>query len=215
MSEQNSKSTISAENLAKLCGYSERYLLDLARAGTFPKAKKGQYETIPSLTGLFTHFRNQLDTSLLGSYSSMQQCAASTGIPLKILSMAKRKGCDAFVSSRVNTKPLIAWLFSQNDDDSNVNWSSELNKEKTFRERIKRQKDEGMVIDRELVQEFALNVMSVIFTELDREFCNVLPPTLKGLEEMQIRNKNSESIERLKDSLRKRLKDFKKQTGNP
>ena len=43
-------------------------------------------------------------------FDSMQQCAASTGVPLGRLKSAKRSGCGAFRSNRVYSAELLVWF---------------------------------------------------------------------------------------------------------
>ena len=46
-------------------------------------------------------------------FDSLLQCSAATGIPLLVLKRAKRNGCPAFRSSRVELYPFLKWYFEQ------------------------------------------------------------------------------------------------------
>lgn len=141
----------------------------------------------------------------LPTYDSMKQCFGATGIPIRVQLQAKKKGCAAFKSNRVYLEPLLRWLFAQGVDDSDVDWSKELRKEQALRERIKRKKDEQEVIAFSEVKADASEIMTLLFSELDRVFLNEQPATGKGLDEHGLRALNKKHVEALRDSLRVKL----------
>lgn len=135
-------------------------------------------------------------------YDSMQACSNATGIPLSALKTAKHSGCSAFRSNRVDLGLLLPWLFSQNGEDSGLNWNEELAKEKAKRERIKRMKEEKLVADKGVVREGLQSVAALYFGHLAR--CErELPPDLKGRTELEI----SSRIVRFNEETRVRLKE--------
>ena len=137
----------------------------------------------------------------LPTYDSMKACAAATGIPLETLKLAKRKGCEGFRSTRVSLGPVLRWIFSQGDE-SDINWSAELNKYKAQREEIRLAQDRAEVIPRSDVVEGVGAAMGELFGSLDRVLLSELPPVLKGLSEKAIRAKCENHIENLKEKLR-------------
>lgn len=138
-------------------------------------------------------------------FDSMTQCASATGIPLAALRLAKRSGCDAFKSNRVFLSVFLRWWFTQESTDLNTDWSKELRKEQTLRERIRRQEDEDRVIDAEKVRAFHGRLIGGLFADLDRVFANELPPALKGLDESAVRTRALAEIESVKNRLRQLL----------
>jgi hypothetical protein len=47
-------------------------------------------------------------------FPSMKACAGATGIPMHVLSQAKKDGCPAFhASNRVDLKLFLSWIFDQ------------------------------------------------------------------------------------------------------
>ena len=59
------------------------------------------------------------------TFDSLGSCASVTGIQLSVLKRAKRAGCPAFVNSRVELGPLLAWLFKRGHDVTE-DWSGRL-----------------------------------------------------------------------------------------
>jgi len=47
------------------------------------------------------------------SFTSLEQCASATGIPLGIFRTAKRRGCPGFRFGRIYLLEFLAWHFSQ------------------------------------------------------------------------------------------------------
>lgn len=138
---------------------------------------------------------------MLPIYDSMIACEAAVGIPVSVQRQAKKGGCDAFRSNRVDLARLIRWLFKGGTDDD-VDWGQELKKVQTKRERIKLSKDEGSVMATDEVREGIQRGVGLMFGELDRVFCSELPPALKGLDELAIRTRCQGEIERIKETLR-------------
>lgn len=145
--------------------------------------------------------RPQEEIKPLPVFDSMEQCFAVLGIPLKVQRAAKKAGCVAFKSNRVYPKPLIEWIFANEDSDSVTDWNQALAQEKTFRERIKRQKDEEAIADRPTVQRRAGKIMAMIFDTLERSFCYELPGSVVGKNEPAIAAEAKAVI----NGLRKRL----------
>lgn len=98
--------------MAKLSGLTERRLRELATEGSFPKAKEGSYQLVPTIQGLLRYYRERDQQRIIqDSYDSLGACAAGTGIPVTTIKQAKRAGCSAFRGSRVYLAPLLRWVF--------------------------------------------------------------------------------------------------------
>lgn len=150
--------------------------------------------------------RPRAEAPALPIYDSLQACHAATGIPLQTLKLAKRRGCSAFRSNRVDLGELIKWIFSQEGDDGDaIDWGLELTKEKAKREKNRRLKEEGAMIERAAVTSGIQGGMSILFSELDRIFLAELPPAAKGLTEVKIRGLAEESVKSLRDQLREKF----------
>ena len=59
-------------------------------------------------------------------FDSIAACSGGTGIPVGVIRKAKRAGCRAFTSSRVDLAELLRFLFASDDPTSGVNWRERL-----------------------------------------------------------------------------------------
>ena len=117
--------TITAPQLARLSGLTERHLRDLAAEGVFPKPVNGVFQLVPTIQGLLRYYREREHSrAVQDCYDSIGACAAGTGIPTTAIKHAKRSGCAAFRGSRVYLAPLLRWLF-ETPDRSPVNYEQE------------------------------------------------------------------------------------------
>lgn len=142
----------------------------------------------------------------------MAQAAAASRVPLRALKMAKRGGCDGFMHNKVDMGRFIAWWFS--NEATGEDWSDELKKAQALRERIRLSEDQERVIDFGAVHEFHRALVGALFSDLDRIFCNELPPALKGQTEIRIRTRCARDIERLKRTMEKQVQEFSR-NGQP
>ena len=140
-------------------------------------------------------------------YDSIAACANAVGIPVPVLRKAKKSGCPAFRSNKVYLGELLPWLFAQGEDSAVGNWADALVEAKAKRERLKLEREKGEVIGRDLVKSAVQTGVAAVFAGLDKRFVNELPPVLKGLDELAIRDRVRASIERLKADL---MKEFAK-----
>lgn len=136
-------------------------------------------------------------------YDSIASCASSVGIPVPVLRKAKKSGCPAFRSNRVYLGELLPWLFAQGEDAAVGNWADALVEAKAKRERLKLDREKGEVISRDLVKSAVQTGVAAVFSGLDKRFVNELPPVLKGLDELAIRDRCRGQIERMKADLMK------------
>ncbi len=148
----------------------------------------------------------------LRKYPTMAALAGGTGIPLAEIKRAKKQGCQAFSDPpRVELLPLIRWIFRPTTDDGDdvSNWSEELCRVKTLRERIRLAEDEGRVMDFSKVVEGAGLMMSILFGRLDR-MANQLPPSLKGLDELAIKRRIEAETEALRTDIKAKFAETAK-----
>lgn len=150
-------------------------------------------------------------------FDSIAACANAVGIPVPVLRKAKKGGCLAFRSNRVHLGELLPWLFAQGDDAAVGNWADALVEAKAKRERLKLDREKGEAIGRDLVKSAVQCGVSAVFAGLDKRFVNELPPVLKGLDELAIRDRVRTSIEKLKADLRvefARIEEIKEESAD-
>lgn len=140
----------------------------------------------------------------LPQFPTIAATAGATGIPVAVLRLAKKRGCPAFRFSRVHLGEFLQWWFAQADADAGQNWTQELAKEKTLRERIRRAEDERRMIDRSVVEHDIAAGEAALFNELDRVFTSTFPARAKGMDEVGIRDLAVVEIERIKARLKER-----------
>jgi len=158
----------------------------------------GFYRTKPGKMG-----RPRLPIATMPMFDSLAQCSAATGVPVTALKMAKANGCQAFRSTRVDFGGFIRWWFGAKVDS--VDWSKELKKEQTLRERIKREEDQRESINFGKVSRFLQTLVGQhFFGELER-MSQEWPPVLKGLDERAIHAAIVDQVERMKVNLRSQL----------
>lgn len=135
-------------------------------------------------------------------FDSQQQAAAATGIPIEALKRSKRAGCPAFKSNRIYLRPLLVWIFAKPDTAKAETWKAV---DEEYTARLKQHNYERKterVVERGEAIECIRAGMATVFSELDRLFLNELPPALKGLDEIQIRQRAQAEIERLRVTLK-------------
>lgn len=147
--------------------------------------------------------RPKTDIPALPIYGSMAAAAAATGIPEPVFKRAKKCGCPAFRSTRVNLRTFLVWYFTR--EHGEIDWTQEREKWQAKREKLKHDKDAALVVEWPLIRSDVHAAESLIFAELERIFCNELPPVLKGRDELTIRAEAFERIELLKTALREKF----------
>lgn len=136
-------------------------------------------------------------------YDSMERCTAATGIPRSLMQLARKSGCDAFTAnSRVVLEKLLRWIFSEERDESGVDWSQRLAEYKARREKIKLDKESLLISDRPTIERGAARIMAHIFDTLERMFCYELPPSIVGRTEPEIAFESRKVIDELRDRLK-------------
>jgi hypothetical protein len=105
--------TISACQLAKLSGLSERQLRRHADDGWLPRPVKNEYLLVPAIQGILRYYRDRERTSeLLDEYDCFSACEAATGIPMLALRRAKRRRCSAVRDGKVRLTPFLRWWYA-------------------------------------------------------------------------------------------------------
>lgn len=103
--------TITKEKLSKLTGIPVARLRQLAADGFFSKAVDGSYKLTDAIQGLFKYYRET--SQQLPVFDSIDACVGATGIPRHVIKSAKKLGCSAFSSNRVNLGKLLPFLFGK------------------------------------------------------------------------------------------------------
>ncbi len=152
------------------------------------------------------------DSSIPRVFDSISQCSAVTGIPVAALRAAKKADdppCPAFRHSRVDLVAYLKWRFGLSED-AIEDWGNDLKMWKAKREKIAHDKDAGTVADRSEVTFAVGKAMAVLFSSMDRQFGNSLPPVLKGLDEAGIQQRLLSAVETFKSDVRQSLSTIQK-----
>lgn len=134
----------------------------------------------------------------------MQQCAASTGIPIGLIKRAKKAGCSAFKSNRVDLRLLLPAVIGAQGPD----WGEEDRKWSAEARKLKFQKDQERFWEKDEVDQAIAAAVGVLFREIDRLFNIELPPQIKGLDEIGCQKHMLDGAERCKRVLKAELKKF-------
>ncbi len=149
--------------------------------------------------------RPRQEAAQMPIYDTLQQCAASTGVPLSALKMAKASGCEAFRHGRVNFGEFIRWFFAQASEDDNTDWVKENKRLDALIKRVKLDELKKRVIDFGEVNRFLQQLIGgCFFAELER-MGQEFPPVLKGRDENEIQSRIRAEIEKVKEDLSKKL----------
>ena len=142
---------------------------------------------------------------------SLAEAARITKISRTTLAAYKRDGCGAFkANGQVNLVELDVWTETNGKRTAKDSEEMRVERLRILRAtacRLERENSErdGKVVNRDAISQTAREIMSVLFSELDRIFLTELPPALKGLDEVGIRARAEYVIEQLKDSLREKF----------
>jgi hypothetical protein len=104
--------TISASQLAKLSGLSERQLRRHADDGWLPRPVQNEYLLVPAIQGLLRYYQERERTSeLRDEYDCFSACEAATGIPMAALRRAKRRRSSAVRDGKVQLAAFLHWWY--------------------------------------------------------------------------------------------------------
>lgn len=150
--------------------------------------------------------RQGADAYKLPVYSSMQECAGATPIPLSLLKQAKRSGCAAFKWNRVDLAEFLKWLFSEQGQNaggeaSGKDWSNELKMWLAKRAKIAHDRDARLTLSIDQARHDINAGSAFYFAHWDR-MTDELPAVLKGLDAVAIRERFRSEGEKFKADLR-------------
>jgi hypothetical protein len=152
---------------------------------------------------------------------SNKQLAERFGWPEWFPRLLKKSGCIGYEHGRWNVEKTIAWLphlIESRKDEVGIDWSRELKREQTLRERLKRQTEEKAVIPASEVRADAAAAMGFIFSELER-LSFELPAICKGCDEMTIHKSVKVQIAKFRTALKEKFNplnpELKTQNENP
>lgn len=146
-------------------------------------------------------------SSLPRIFDSINQCSSVTGIPVPALREAKKAGCPAFRHSRVDLVAFLKWRFGL-PEDAVADWGAALEEYKARREKIKLDADLGLTLDKSSVTFAVGRALSMLFSNIDSQFGQLLPPALKGLSESEIQQRLLAAAESFKQAVRAELQTF-------
>jgi hypothetical protein len=142
--------------------------------------------------------------------ASISEAAKITSTSRQSLSAYKRDGCPAFKSNgKVNLVELAAWTEAHGKrtapetDEIRVERLRILRATATRIERENEEKADLLVLRSEAVWHIRAGMMTT-FNELDRIFCNELPPALCGLDAVKIQTRCKAAIEQLRTTLKEK-----------
>jgi hypothetical protein len=134
----------------------------------------------------------------------MGAAATDLGVAPAVLKAAKKAGCIAFRAGRVNKEEIRAWLklhpHGAPNHEVNGNGAGvdiRLKEAKAAREEIRLSRERGELLDRHAVEEAVKACSARLIAVLEREFGSELPPVLKGLDEVGIRQRVRERLGRI------------------
>lgn len=221
---EKSANTTTLDKLITLTGLDAARIRKATAAGYFPAPKRGEYETLPTIKGLFRSLTEELtkrgrppkSEQTLPTYDSSKICTAATGLPTGLLRVCSSLGCDAFRYRRVDLGKLLRFIsekfrfVERGKDESDglaTGSRSEWEHWKAKREKIRYERDAKISIPIEQAQYDVQQALAIHFAEMDRIFCNELPPALRGMEAMDIRLRCRQACDEQKAALRARFSE--------
>jgi hypothetical protein len=136
-------------------------------------------------------------------FSSMSQMSGATSVPLSEIRRAKNAGCEAFDdANRVRLYPVLRFIFENPSDGTFEDSQEKFRHWKAVREELAAKKEQGKLAEWEVFNAVAIDAMSSMFNTL-RKFSNQMPPGLKGLSEVEIKQKLDIMNEEIEAKVRK------------
>lgn len=219
---EKSATTTTLDKLVTLTGLDAARIHKATRGGYFPAPKRGEYETLPTIKGLFKSLSDELSKrgrppkseQTLPVYENSKICAAATGLPAGLLRACSTLGCDAFRYRRVDLAKLLRFVGERfkflkkgagDEDVSKGGSRSEWEHWKAKREKMRYERDALLSIPIDQAGYDVQQALGIHFAEMDRIFCNELPPALRGMEAMDIRTRCRKACDEQKLALRARF----------
>lgn len=220
---EKSANTTTLDKLVTLTGLDAARIRKATVAGYFPAPKRGEFETLPTIKGLFKHLTDELSKrgrppkgdQTFPIYESSKICAAVTGLPTALLRLCNSLGCDAFRFRRVDLGKLLRFVgehfkFIEKTAkekllDNTTGSRSEWEHWKAKREKIRYERDALISIPIDEASYDVQQALGIHYAEMDRIFCNELPPALCGMEALEIRARCRQACDEQKAALRARF----------
>lgn len=184
--------TITKEKLSKLTGIPVARLRQLAADGFFSKAIEGNYKLTEAIQGLFRYYKESSEK--LPVYDSIEACSGATGIPRALLKAAKKQGCLAFKSNRVDLSIVLRWAFSPASEGAG-NWDDKYKEFRAKREQQKFAREDGATIRTVDAERAGAVMLGLLGRVLRQKLCNDLPSATAGKHEPEIRKANGLALD--------------------
>ena len=111
-------------------------------------------------------------------FPTMKAMTGATGIPIAVLKHSKKDGCPAFhKSNRIRFDVWVKWWFSPDNQRAPDpgDWTEELVKARTERERFRLERDKGQYYDADEFDERIRGAVAKMQSELQRRLLAVVP----------------------------------------
>lgn len=166
------------------------------------KIKKSKFPPPPPLKEPQNNYRMPVFTSL-------DQAANTSGVPVDILRQSKKDGCPAFALNKIYLQRFLLWYFQKElGPEENVNWIRRDKRAKALIAETKLGRLNGLTWDANAVRRFIYSIVHDVFcAELDR-MANEYPATLKGRSEVEIRKEVLRQKEICKKTLGQKLEEM-------
>lgn len=144
-------------------------------------------------------------------YTSVKHCSSRTGIPVQVLKEAREGGSPGFDNNRVNLQLILPNLFVERG----VNWKQRLEEAKAKREDMKLRKELGASLNKVDVKSGISSAQGALFGNLERVLTTEMPALLKGLTEVQIRERLALALDKARENYQRDLEAILLVNGVP
>ena len=162
--------------------------------------------------------RPSIHPSELPVYDSITACSAATKVPLIALKHAVKNGCRCVRHGRVHFDEFIEWFFNRPKEDGKDNedredWGQRDKRAAAMLKEINVEERLDKLIDFAMTKKFLSKlVRNNFFGELER-LAQEFPATLKGKDEVGIREEVEVQIERVRQELRRTIENWDTKKG--
>jgi hypothetical protein len=202
---------IHVSTLTEICGLSENRIRMIAADGYYPSAKKGFYETGPTIVGLLKHFRDSRNKHKV-SYDSLESAAAAMGTSKENLQDAKKRGCPGFgASGKIYPDEIIPWLQARKImDRTEPITKKEMLECNRLEIQIKNlllkfEVSSGALIARSKVSAEYVRIATEIRSVLFQKLRNELPARLEGLRAPEMVSIMDETADQIVEKIKEKL----------
>ena len=142
---------------------------------------------------------------------SLAEAERLTGITRQTLSAYKKDGCQAFKpNGRISLPELESWMALNGKEAGRA--PSDLMQARIrllTAQAVKTEHDNkirhGEMVNKAEIRDAAVQIMTLVFDSLEKDFCQELPPDLVGLDAPAIAVRCTAAIDALRDELRERF----------